>query len=247
MLGVADHDTTSGISGVMVAAAPAGLDVVPGIEVTAIHRSKDVHVLGYFIDAGDRELCAFLSDQREDRRRRALEIADRLDRLGAPIDSGPLVSAGRESGRSVGRPMVAAALVRAGHARDISDAFDRYLSEGRPAFVERRGRTPAEVVAVIQHAGGLASIAHPGKTGVDDIIADLATRGMAAIEVFHPDHTAVDVARYRALARDLGLLVTGGSDYHGPGSGRTDGLGRVGLPADDYAALLAHRTRPREP
>jgi hypothetical protein len=243
-LAVTDHDTMAGIPAVMAAARETSLRVVPGIEITAVHQGRDVHVLGYYLDDGGPDLVRFLEAQRADRRRRMHEILSALDRIGAPVDRAPILArAASETGRAVGRPIVAAALVAAGHARDISDAFDRFLAEGRPAFVERIGPTPAAVVSIIDRAGGLASLAHPGKTGVDALVADLVADGLPAIEVYHPDHDSGTTDRYRAMAARYDLLVTGGSDYHGSGSGRSIALGRVGLPAADFARLEARAGR----
>jgi predicted metal-dependent phosphoesterase TrpH len=119
----------------------------------------------------------------------------------------------------------------------MAEAFDRYLAAGRPAFIERLGAPPGAVIALIAEAGGIASLAHPGKAGLDALIGSLVSAGLPAIEAFHPDHDAADVARYRRIADTYGLLLTGGSDYHGPGSGRTGGLGRIGLPAADFERL----------
>jgi 3',5'-nucleoside bisphosphate phosphatase len=237
-IAVTDHDTVSALAAVGAAAEAAGLVSVPGIEITAILDARDVHILGYFIDATHPGFLAFLREQRAERRRRIVAIADRLERLGVGIDAATILSERADTGRSPGRPLVAAALVEAGHARSIADAFDRYLSEGRPAFVERSGSPPVDVIARIAAARGVASLAHPGLLKRDDIIPNLADNGLAAIEVFHPDHGKPDLVRYSELARTHRLLVTGGSDYHGPGSGRVEGFGRVGLPAEAYDALV---------
>lgn len=237
VMAATDHDTVAAVPAVKAAARAAGINCIAGIEMTAVHARKDIHILGYFVDVADPELAAFLDTQRADRRRRVMEIAARLEGLGAPIDTAPLLEAGRQGGRALGRPAVAAALINAGHARDISDAFDRYLSEGRPAYVVRQGAPPAEVIERIHRAGGVASLAHAGKYGLDEIIPGLVDHGLRAIEVFHPDHGAADVARYQHIAARFSLFVTGGSDYHGPGSGRAAALGHVGVPAADYAAL----------
>lgn len=252
-IAVTDHDTVGAIAAVRAAAAPAGITVVAGIEITAVEGGRDVHVLGYFIDEQDHALADFLLAQRRDRRRRVDEIVGRLAALGMPVtlDLPPVPSAGGPPAdpvagqRAVGRPLVAAALVEAGHARDISDAFDRFLSPGRPAFVARQGATPAVVIARIVATGGVASLAHPGKIGFDDQIPAWVAAGLAAIEVFHPDHPDADRARYEAIADEFGLLVTGGSDYHGPGSGRSDALGRVTLPPEDFARLVSAVDRMR--
>ena len=237
-IAVTDHDTTAAVSHVTAAAQRAGLVCIPGIEMTAVLDGRDVHILGYFLDPGDEELNAFLEIQREERRRRLEEIGDRLAGAGAPIDVPTLIAASTGTGRSVGRPLAAQALVAAGYARDIADAFDRFLSEGQPGFVPRRGSPPVDVVRLIANAGGIASLAHPGKLKRDDILPDLVTHGLAAVEVFHPDHGPDDVARYAAFAEAHHLGTTGGSDYHGPGSGRSQALGRVTLPADAFAALV---------
>lgn len=243
-LAVTDHDTMAAVGAVAAAAAEAGVAIVPGIEITAVHEGRDVHVLGYYLDAGHRELVEFLDAQRADRRRRMAEILSALDRIGVSIDPAPLVRrAEADTGKAVGRPMVAAALVAAGHARDITDAFDRFLAEGRPAFVERVGAAPAAVVAIIGRAGGLASLAHPGKTGVDALVGELAAEGLTAIEVYHPDHDAGTTDRYREMAARYDLLVTGGSDYHGPGSGRDAAFGRTSLPAGEFARIEARAAR----
>jgi predicted metal-dependent phosphoesterase TrpH len=242
-IAVTDHDTLAAVPAVRRAAAPAGIRVIPGLEITAVQNGQDVHVLGYFVEPGDPELERFLNAQRADRRRRVEEILARLADLGRPVESNLGGEAAETAGRALGRPLVARALVEAGHARDIGDAFDRFLAHGRPAFVARRGASPAEVIGVLNRAGGLASFAHPGKLGLDGLIGELAAAGLAAIEAFHPDHTAKDVARYRRMAADLGLAVTGGSDFHGPGAGRVDALGEVILPAEELAAFETRRVR----
>jgi hypothetical protein len=244
VLAVTDHDTTAGLDLARREADVLGLALVAGIEITAVDEGRDIHVLGYFFDAGDPALARFLASQRDDRRRRLVEMVGRLDRLGVPIDAAPILDAARgPGGRALGRPLLARALVEAGHVGTVSDAFDRYLGAGRPAFVARTGAPPADVVRIVAEAGGLASIAHPGKIGDDDLVGRLLDEGMPAIEVFHPDHSEADVARYAALARSRARPVTGGSDYHGPDSGRESGLGRVGLPAAEYERLVEHAER----
>lgn len=237
-MAVTDHDTTAAWGEVSAAAVAAGVTCVPGIEITAVASGRDVHMLGYFFDHTHPELVRFLEQQRIDRRRRVHEIAELLARLGVPVNiESVTLTSGHLKGRAWGRPIVAAALVEAGHVSDFHEAFDRYLGEGRPAFIERNGISPAEVVALVARAGGIASMAHPGKTQKDHLIPDLVAEGLPAIEVYHPDHDLADTARYLQMAKTYGVLPTGGSDYHGPGSGRDDALGQVDLPAVDFARL----------
>jgi predicted metal-dependent phosphoesterase TrpH len=138
---------------------------------------------------------------------------------------------------------VARELVAGGHVHNIQDAFDRYLASGKPAFIPRRGSTPAEVVGILGRAGGIASLAHPGKLGLDALVAPLASAGLAAVEVFHPDHDGAMTEKYDALAALHGLARSGGSDYHGPGSGRAERLGDVTLPAAMFEDLERRAAR----
>ncbi len=137
------------------------------------------------------------------------------------------------------RPQIAAALVAAGHAADVPDAFERWLSEGRTAFVPHCGRSPADVVSVITGSRGAASLAHPGTTERDDIVPALVDAGLAAIEAYHSAHDAGTQARYLALARQYGLAVTGGSDFHGDGLRRAEFFGVVGLPREEFERFQA--------
>ncbi len=242
-LAVTDHDTTGAWDEVSAAARAAGLTCVPGIEITAVADGRDVHMLGYFFDPAYPELIAFLEQQRIDRKRRVQEIGDRLARLGVPVDLEAALASGQLRGRALGRPVVAAALIQAGHVADITEAFDRFLSEGKPAFIERVGIAPVEVVSLVARAGGVTSMAHPGKTEKDHLIPDLIAAGLPAIEVYHPDHDEAATARYRALADTFNLIATGGSDYHGPGSGRDQAFGQIQLPAEDFTRLAERAGR----
>ena len=236
VLSITDHDTTSGSDAARAPARDAGLRLVPGIEISAVADGRDLHVLGYFIDVASPSLRAFLDRQREDRVRRVAEMGERLAALGCPIDVAPIVAdAGR--GRSVGRPQIAAALLDAGYVRTRDEAFDRFLEFGGPAFVPRHGASASEVVSIVHEAGGLASLAHPGLLRRDQLIAPLAAAGLDALEVRHSDHDAETESKYRALAGTLGLLVTGGSDFHGDNGHRVCRLGTVTLPGEDYDRL----------
>ena len=239
-ISITDHDTTSGLPEAHEAERAAGLRLIDGIEITAVENGQDVHVLGYFFDREHEQLRSFLAAQRTDRVRRVREMNDRLTALGCAIDIGPLLEeALRQSGRSIGRPFLADALVKAGYAQDRADAFDRFLGAGRPAFVARRGPPVSDVVNVVAAAGGITSLAHPGLTRIDGEIARFAARGLDALEVRHSDHDAETEARYRQMAARLGLAVSGGSDFHADPSHHIDALGVVTLGPDDLFELEA--------
>jgi predicted metal-dependent phosphoesterase TrpH len=234
-MAVTDHDTTAAGEEVRRLAAARGIETIAGIEITAVDQGRDVHVLGYFLDGRDEALGRFLSEQRAERVSRAHRIGERLAALGMPIDLGPIVARAAGSA-SVGRPLIARALVEAGYAADTREVFDRWLGDGCDAFVPRSGASPEAVVTIIHRAGGLASLAHPGNLRRELPLGPLADAGLDAIEVFHPDHDRAQVDRYLGLARELGLLVTGGSDFHGDSA---HGLepGSVTLPAAEFERL----------
>jgi predicted metal-dependent phosphoesterase TrpH len=145
------------------------------------------------------------------------------------------------SGRSIGRPQIADALVANGHARDRNDAFERLLGRDRPAYVPRCGPAPEEVIDIVSRARGLVSMAHPGVTQMDEIIPRLAAAGLTALEARHSDHDSEMEQHYRGLAARHRLAVSGGSDFHGAAGHRIETLGIVTLPADDFAAFEARR------
>jgi predicted metal-dependent phosphoesterase TrpH len=218
-------------------ACSAGVELIPGIEVTAVEDGRDTHVLGYFIETASVPLQAFLEGQRADRLRRVAVIRDRLAALGCPIDADVILE-DAERGRSVGRSQIADALLEAGHVRTRDEAFGRFLAPGGPAYVPRMGAAAAEVIRLIHEAGGIASLAHPGTSGCDHLIPGLAAMGLDAIEARHADHDADTEARYRRLADGLRLVVTGGSDFHGETSAhRAAKLGVITLPPGDLERL----------
>jgi predicted metal-dependent phosphoesterase TrpH len=236
-IAITDHDTVAGVEEARRAGTEMGVRVIPGIEVTAVHAEKDVHVLGYFVDSACGDLLAFLAEQRTARVERVHEMGRRLASMGCPIDVETLLAPFGRSGRAVGRPAVAKALVAAGHVASISEAFDRYIGLEGAAFVPRRGASPVEVVGVIHAAGGIASIAHPGPSARDHLIAPMVDAGLDAIEAYHTDHDEAAVAKYLALARQFGVAVSGGSDFHGESRHPHPTLGVVTLPADEFDRL----------
>lgn len=237
-LSVTDHDTMAASAEMASLTREAGISFVPGIEITAVHDGRDVHMLGYYINGDDAAFGEFLARQRSDRVRRLGQMVDRLADMGKPIDRDKVL-ARKAGGGSVGRPVVAKALVKAGHAADMRQAFDELIGEGKPAFVRRVGPQPAEVVGIIGQAGGICSLAHPGLLKRDDLIPGLVDAGLRALEAYHSDHDAETTQHYLALAERYGLAVSGGSDYHGDPVRRKSAFGKVGLPAAHFERLSA--------
>ena len=244
-ISVTDHDTVAAIDEVTTAAQPAGIRVIPGIELTAIDDGRDVHMLGYLFDKDSPQLSELLVSQRALRVSRVREIAARLASLNLFVDvEKVLTAAAARPGSSVGRPQLARELVRAGAVQSVQQAFDLWLATGRPGFVPRTGPSPATVIATIHAAGGVASFAHPGVTRRDDLIGPLIERGLDAIEVYHSDHSAEDVTVYRGMTIRFNALTSGGSDFHGedpgnPGRAHRATFGGITLPPDALAALEA--------
>jgi predicted metal-dependent phosphoesterase TrpH len=240
-IAVTDHDTAAAVEEVQRLATERGIEAISGIEITAIEDGRDFHILGYFFDPRHPQLGRFLAAQRGARLARAEAIGERLASLGMPVDLRPLlVRAAGDHGRSLGRPLIARAMVEAGYVANTREAFDRWLGAGCPAFVPRAGAAPEVVVRIIHEAGGLASLAHPGKLRREPHIAPLVDAGLDAIEAFHPDHDAALVDRYTAVARQFRLLLTGGSDFHGdPAHGLEPGS--VTLPDAEFERLRRAR------
>lgn len=237
-LAVTDHDTMAGVAAAAEVAAGLKLEFLPGIEITAVVDGRDVHILAYFLDPTPQGLESFLQEQREDRVERARGMVDRLKTLGVPIEIEPTIEHANAEGRSVARPVLARALVQAGHARTEQDAFDRWIGDGGPAYVARRGSSPADVVRLVSRAGGISSIAHPGLLGRDELIPSLAMAGLTALEVYHPEHDTAAQSRYARLATQHELAISGGSDFHGDGHRRAKSLGSIGLPREAFMTLL---------
>ncbi len=235
IMAITDHDSVGGIAEALEAASGTGLRLIPAVELSAVHGALDVHFLAYFVDIGDDRLLEHLADLREARLRRAEAMVAILGQAGYDLALDEVLAL--SAGGAVGRSHVARALVGAGHANDVGDAFRRLIGRGKPFYVAKDGRSPSEVLETVRATGGISVLAHPGVTGVDHLVPGLLESGLRGIEAYHADHTIEQRRRYATMASELGLLATGGSDYHGP-AGPGPGLGAVDLPDRDVLALL---------
>jgi len=240
VIALTDHDSIGGVADARQAGAAAGVEVIAGVELSAHIEEREVHVLGLHLDRMD-TLAARLDGLAQARRDRAREIVERLNAVGVRIEFDDVLALAGVC--ALGRPHVARALVAHGWAHDHRDAFDRYLLPGRPGYVAKRRLPVREAIDYLHEAGGLAVLAHPSAEDSLERLTAFAADGLDGLEVAHPSLGAEDRARLGAIAHHLGLVKSGGSDWHG----LKDNNRRIGgedVPAvwlDEQHARLAQR------
>jgi len=239
IIAIADHDSMDGIVPALAAAkAFPWLKVIPCVEISTDVPSGEVHVLGYFIDYADHELQATLGRMRNSRRERAQGIVAKLGNLGIHIDW-ERVQEIAGSG-SIGRPHIAQAMLEKGYIASLKEAFTKYISRDRPAYVERGKMTPQEAVELILQANGLPVLAHPFT--VDDpemMTVELKAAGLVGIEAYYNGYTADEINRLVSLADRHNLITTGGSDYHGLDTSTETMIGGADVPIESAEQLVA--------
>lgn len=233
-LALADHDSIAGIERARAAAAGTDLLIIPSVEVSTDYQSTEVHILGYFLDYRNAELLDKLAAIREAREGRAEKMVELLQGHGVNITYEQVLE--RANGGSVGRPHVAGVLVEAGHVDTPQEAFDRYLGRGKPAYVPRYKLSPQEAIELIQQCQGLAVLSHPGLIHNGRLVLEAIDEGIEGLEAYHSAHTVQTSEKYAKLARERGLLVTCGTDSHGPGGSIPVEIGSVQMP-DEAEAL----------
>ncbi|HQY59017.1 MAG: PHP domain-containing protein [Nitrospira sp.] len=217
-LAITDHDIVAGIAEATAIGTELGIEVVPGVEISSRLGESELHILGYFLNWTDPLLAQRLSSLRDSRHTRNPKIVQRLNELGIPITYEEVRAlAGTES---VGRPHIARLLMEKKFVTSAKEAFDRYLANGRPAFVDRELPLPAQAVQWIREAGGVPVLAHPtwvrtSADGLRTLVRDLKVTGLGGIEVHYSTHTPSQTTEYLELAKQCDLVVTGGSDFHG--------------------------------
>jgi 3',5'-nucleoside bisphosphate phosphatase len=220
-----DHDTIAGLPDARATGAEIGIRVVNGVELSAVEGPLETHILGLHL-SDESELERRLVLLREMRVSRAVRIVERLNTLGVPVTFDAVLQ--QAAGGAVGRPHVARAIIAGGWVSDLREAFDRYLGNGKAAFVPKDHLAIAEAIGLIHRAGGVAVLAHPGQLGTRERIAPLVSLGLDGVEVLHPSHSWDDSQRLDALATEFDLVRSGGSDWHGaPDGSRTLGMMRV--------------------
>ncbi len=240
-IALTDHDSLAGVPEALAAGARMGVRVLGGCEFSVAAPWGEMHVLGLFLPTGDAELEAFLTSTRADRHRRAVAMVDRLHELGLAVAMEDVLACA--AGGAIGRPHVARALLMRGHVASVDEAFDRYLARGRPAFEAKRLPTFSAVVALVHRAGGIVSAAHLKDRGTKSYLERLKREGLDAVETRHPRHDPDLRARLTDHALALGLLRTGGSDWHGDdgiGPGRS-AVGSQAVPGEWLGPLEERR------
>lgn len=232
-LAITDHDTLAGIEAAVQESLACGIKLIPGIEISARAGKQNLHLLGYFPSHEAADIGEFQDRQRQLRYQRILQIIARLRDLGFDLSEDDVLGDVADD-CTVGRPHVARALVQKGHVKTTREAFDELIGDDAPAHVDSPRLQAADAVAMVRERGGLTSVAHPLIDGLAGSLQELRDCGVDAIEVFHPSHRSDGSRRLIAAAKELNMLVTGGSDYHGASIDGGGMLGQVTLPAEHY-------------
>jgi predicted metal-dependent phosphoesterase TrpH len=237
---LSDHDTLAGLGPAAAAAGRLGVRFVPGIELSAFLDRREIHLLGHFVDPEHPTLKRFEDELAAHRRTRMHGIVEKLAAVGVRIRVADIEKF--SDGKTIGRPHVARAIVETGAVATVKEAFDRFLGEGRPAYVQRFRLELADAVRLVRGAGGTVTVAHPGVSRLErgDLMR-LAAGGVVGVETHHPDHNPSVREKYLRIADELGMVPTAGSDYHGEDVTPDRHLGQVTMAHEDLARLEAKR------
>lgn len=229
VIALTDHDSVDGLPQAGAFAEMHGVEILPGVEISAFDEGIDLHILGYGFDSANAELRDALRRSQAARQTRAARIVEKLADLGMPLDLQDVLARAQEG--VVGRPHVAQALHDAGHVRTIREAFDLYLGDGKPACVDKMRITAREAIELLHGAGGIAVAAHPATYGGVSFLEPLLDDGLDGVEVLHSLHDSTLARELSEFASSHGLVTTGGSDFHGPRASTSE-VGSVKIPYD---------------
>jgi len=241
-IAITDHDIVDGIEPALLVGERCGVEVIPGVELSAESDGEEVHILGYYMNWLDSKFQQKLQEFRKSRYNRALKMVDKLNEMGINIEYEDVIK--NADSISIGRPHVAVALLEKGYVSNLSEAFDRYIGDDGPAHMPKQKLSPAEAIAMILDVGGVPVLAHPGMLQ-QDIIPDLVSCGLMGLEAFHPNHNYLLSNFFCDLAKRYNLIITGGSDFHGQSKGRT-AMGNIKLHYKHISALKGARESVRE-
>lgn len=237
VIAITDHDTLGGVARAQAAARDHSIQVVPGIELSSTFGHRDVHILGYFVDTTNSELVRYADRAEHQREHRMRQMLQRLGAQGIDVPFRAVEQAAGDDRGVIGRPHLAQALVEAGYATSVPDAFNHLIGDGSEAFVSAHMLDPAEAVDLVARSGGIAMWAHPPGEIVDELLPSLIESGLGGLEVFRPRNRRSDMLRYESICKTNDLLMSGGSDWHSPNGGSA--LGDFYVEAEEVDALLA--------
>ncbi len=237
MISITDHDSVSGVNEARKFSSKIGIEIIPGLEISTEIGDNEIHILGYFIDPDNKELERYLVFFREERYKRAIRIVEKLNILGIALTMDDVMLQAKNS--AIGRPHIAQALLEKKFIGSFFEAFNKYIGNNGPAFEKKVHLSPQSACKIINDAGGLSFIAHPGKMP-EHLIKQLIEAGIDGIEVIHPSHSASQTKYYRGITNEYFLLESGGSDYHG---GRREDDGNFGKYFTSSKVIEAMRSR----
>jgi predicted metal-dependent phosphoesterase TrpH len=236
VMAVTDHDTLAAVRAAQRAAEGEYLQVISGVELSSTFQGQDVHVLGYFVDLDAPALIRHAERAGRRREERMVEMIGRLAGQGVEVSFDDVERAAGEESVVIGRPHLATALVEAGHASSVWDAFDRLIGDAHAAFVPTELLDPAGAVELVLAAGGIPVWAHPPGELIDPLLPEMKAAGLRGLEVYRPRHKRSAVLRLESICKTSGLLMTGGSDWHNPDNGTS--LGDFWVGADEVERFL---------
>ena len=237
-LAVTDHDTVAGLGEAAEAARAHGVELVPGIEVSAFVLKKEVHILGHFVRPDFPELSRFAERLRVEREQRMEHMVELMRKLGFPVRMEEVRAIAGNA--QLGRPHLARLLVERGWCLDVKEAFDRFLGAGKPAWTDRFKLEGRDAIRLIHRAGGTATLAHPGSSKLErHEIRTLAKAGLDGMEALHADHNPGVAEKYLKMAKEFDLVTTGGSDFHGEQVTPGKRPGDCTTPPENFAKLRA--------
>lgn len=239
-ISITDHDSVDAYPDACEAAAKQGMEAIPGVELSSEVQGVDIHILGYFLDVDNEPLRKKLHQMREARFERARKMVENLNRQGLDLRFETVLNIAGDA--AIGRPHIAAAMLREELVYSFREAFDKYIGYDSPAYVEKLMMSPREVFELIRSAGGIPVLAHPGITAVDQRLGEFRRDGLLGIEVFHSEHPASVSQSYMRYAKTHNLAFTGGSDFHSASHNKSE----IGAPRVPYSTVKSLADKLRE-
>lgn len=232
---ITDHDTIKGVPAALNAVKGLDIKVIPGIEISAVYDPGTLHMLGYFPEYPD-TLEDDLENVQKGRLNRFPKIIEKFNCLGFDISIDDVMQIAGDA--QIGRPHIAKALIKKGYATEFNEVFDKWLGKGKPCYVEKEKLTWEEAINLIKRHNGISVLAHPFTLELDELslkelVGNMKSAGLSGIEVYYPEHTTDRIKLYRKIANEMGLIITGGTDFHSPL--RNAGLGECGIEKDNLA------------